>query len=43
MAVAKNNGVIVPVEKKMDVVQVEAMLAECRLGKDASIGHFSGI
>jgi len=40
VAVAKNNGLFVPVDKKMDAVQVEAMLAECRLGKDASRALF---
>jgi hypothetical protein len=40
MAVAKSNGICVPVGKKMDAVAVEAMLAECRLGKDASRALF---
>jgi hypothetical protein len=39
-AVAKGQGLVVPVEKKMDAMQVEAMLAECRLGKDASRALF---
>jgi hypothetical protein len=33
-AVAKGQGLVVPVEKKMNAMQVEAMLAECRLGKE---------
>ncbi len=40
MAVATNNGVIVPVAKKIDAAQLEAMLVECRLGKDASRALF---
>jgi len=40
MAVAKRNRLSVPVAKKMDAVAVEAMLAECRLGKDASQALF---
>jgi len=39
-AVAKGQGLVVPVEKKMNAMQVEAMLAECRLGKDASRALF---
>jgi len=34
---AKHNGAdLVAAEKKMNAVQVEAMLSECRLGKEAS-------
>ena len=36
MSVAKNNGIVVPAGKKMDALQVEAMLSECRLGKESS-------
>jgi hypothetical protein len=32
----KNNGVVVLAGKKMDALQVEAMLSECRLGKESS-------
>jgi hypothetical protein len=36
-AMAKHNGAdLVAAEKKMNAVQVEAMLSECRLGKEAS-------
>jgi hypothetical protein len=40
MTVARNKGVTVPISKKMDAVQVEAMPAECRLGKKASRALF---
>jgi hypothetical protein len=36
MTVVRNKGITVPEAKKMDAVQVEATLAKCRLGKDAS-------
>jgi hypothetical protein len=48
MTVARINGVIVLAAKKMDAIEVEAMLSECRLGRDASralfwhLRHFLG-